>query len=170
MSWVTVKVPWAPQPWACIRRSGITSRSKCAIFSISQMSCSSAGPRGPAVMMLVLSGTGAPVSVVKTFDVDMVNSRVVICADGCSAVPGGATDHAAEISRREMRVLVGEHVSLDVAERSVRLVPDAVVEGLDDVFLEAVAARMRLHNRLALRVGKFGIGNAEHVHLYARRH
>jgi hypothetical protein len=38
--------------YTCMRRSGITSRSKCAIFSISQTSCSSAGPRGPAVMML----------------------------------------------------------------------------------------------------------------------
>ena len=53
MSSVTVKVPWAPQPLACMRRSGITSRSKCAIFSISQISCSSAafvargGPAGP---------------------------------------------------------------------------------------------------------------------------
>src|SRR5215469_8622712 len=72
MSCVTVKLPWAPQPLACMRRSGITSRSKCASFSISQMSCSSAGPRGPAVMMLVLSATGAPVALVKIFDVDMV--------------------------------------------------------------------------------------------------
>src|SRR5258707_7574575 len=95
---------------------------------------------------------------------------LLVSVDGCLRPPSGAADHTAEISRREMRVLVGEHVGLDVAECSVRLVPDAVVEGLDDVFLEAVAARMRLHNRLALRVGKFGIGNAEHVHLYARRH
>jgi hypothetical protein len=35
--------------------------AKCAGFSISQMSCSSAGPRGPAVIMLVLSATGSPV-------------------------------------------------------------------------------------------------------------
>jgi hypothetical protein len=28
MSWVTVKVPYAPDPLACMRRSGITSRSK----------------------------------------------------------------------------------------------------------------------------------------------
>ncbi len=48
MSWVTVKVPWAPQPLACMRRSGITSRSKCAIFAASQMSSSSAGRRRPA--------------------------------------------------------------------------------------------------------------------------
>ena len=74
MSCVTVKVPWAPQPLACMRRSGITSRSKCASFSISQMSCSSAGPRGPAVMMLVLSATGAPVALVKRFVADMTAS------------------------------------------------------------------------------------------------
>jgi hypothetical protein len=41
-------------------------------------------------MMLVLSATGAPVALVKTFDVDMVNSRVVICVDGIQAAPKGA--------------------------------------------------------------------------------
>src|SRR5438874_3266614 len=60
-----------------MRRSGITSRSKCAIFSMCQMSCSSAGPRGPAVMMLVLSATGAPVALVKTFDVDMITPALL---------------------------------------------------------------------------------------------
>ena len=35
---------------------------------------------------------------------------------------------------------------------------DAVVESLNDVFLKAVATRMRLHHRFALRVGEFGIG------------
>src|ERR1700736_4205072 len=170
MSCVTVKVPQSPQHFACIRRSGITSRSKCAIFSISQMSCSSAGPRGPAVMMLVLSATGAPGALVKTFDVDMVNSRGVICADGCSAVPGGAADHAAEVSRREMRVLVGEHVGLDVAEGRARLVPDAFVEGLNDVILEVLGARMRLHDRLPLRGAEFVVGHAQNIHLDASRY
>src|SRR5258706_13956389 len=77
MSCVTVKVPWAPQPLACMRRSGITSRSKCAIFSIRQISCSSAGPRRPAVMMLVLSATGAPVALVNRVVLDMVGSWVL---------------------------------------------------------------------------------------------
>ena len=62
MSCVTVNVPKAPEPLACMRRSGITSRSKWASFSINQMSCSSAGPRGPAVWMFWLSTTGAPVA------------------------------------------------------------------------------------------------------------
>ena len=62
---LTVKVPKAPEPLACMRRSGMTSRSKCASFSISQMSWRSAGPRRPAVMMLRLSLTGAPVACVR---------------------------------------------------------------------------------------------------------
>src|SRR6266851_2405507 len=144
-----------------MRRSGITSRSKCAIFSISQMSCSSAGPRGPAVMMLVLSATGAPMALVNLV-VDMLYfrvcdkrggfrglafpsgaqngfgsaSRAARNARGPSAPPGRSTNYAAEIAAPESRVLVREHVGLDVAECRVGLVLDAVVERLDDVFLE----------------------------------
>src|ERR1700731_2355948 len=53
----------------------MTSRSKCASFSISQMSWSRAGPRRPAVKILVLSGTGAPVAFVKRSGFDMLNSH-----------------------------------------------------------------------------------------------
>src|SRR5450756_97584 len=67
MSWVTVKVPNAPEPLACMRRSGITSRSKWASFSRNQTSWSSIGPRGPAVITFWLSGTGAPPAVVSFF-------------------------------------------------------------------------------------------------------
>src|SRR5258708_26956928 len=101
MSWVTVKVPWAPQPLACMRRSGITSRSKCAIFSISQMSCSRAGPRGPAVRMLVLSATGAPVALVKTFDVDMDRLQDGSCGAGSSA---GDVDQSGDRVREAGRI------------------------------------------------------------------
>src|SRR3979490_1790210 len=159
MSWVTVKVPWAPQPLACMRRSGITSRSKCAIFSISQMSCSSAGPRGPAVMMLVLSATGDPVALVNSFSVAMIGSSVVSrrahrhrasrpgrrlkllrCFDcrrswGLPA-PGGSSDDVAKIDAGEMRILVRQHVGVDVAEGCLRLVLVAVVEGRDESFVE----------------------------------
>ncbi len=64
MSLVTVNVPNAPDPLACMRRSGMTSRSKFASFSRYQTSCSSIGPRGPAVIEFWLSGTGAPTLVV----------------------------------------------------------------------------------------------------------
>src|ERR1700688_886624 len=49
----------------------MTSRSKCASFSMSQMSWSRAGPRRPAVKMFVLSGTGAPVALVKRSGFDI---------------------------------------------------------------------------------------------------
>src|SRR5438876_9253567 len=164
-----------------MRRSGITSRSKCAIFSISQISCSSAGPRGPAVMMLVLSATGDPVALVNRFSVAMiapllgqvaraeiepagsatgwngVNAFLFDRGEPGSAAPGGSPNDAAEIDAGEVRVLVREHVGVDVAEGRLRLVLVAVVEGLDDVFFEMRAARMRMHHRLALRVAVLGI-------------
>ena len=69
-----------------------------------------------------------------------------------------------------MRILVREHVGLHIAEGRFGLVLDAVVEGLDDVFLEMRSARMCMHHRLALRVAVFGISQAEHVHFDAGRH
>ena len=65
MSWVTVKAPKAPEPLACMRRSGTISRTKLASFSFSHTSCASSGPRGPAVMLSRLVTTGAPKSVVR---------------------------------------------------------------------------------------------------------
>ena len=65
ISFVTVNVPNAPEPFACMRRSGITSRTKSANFSFSHKSCASSGPRGPAVKLFWLSATGAPLPIVK---------------------------------------------------------------------------------------------------------
>src|SRR5258706_6990487 len=160
MSCVTVKVPWAPQPLACMRRSGIPSRSKGAIFSISHMSCSSAGPRRPAVMMLVLSATGDPVAFVNRFSVAMISSSVVLNLLGLSRVrrhrtcwfgrsqlqwcdfrfarvaglsaPGRFSDDTAKIDAGEVWILIRQHVGIDVTEGRLRLVLVAVVEGLDD--------------------------------------
>src|SRR5580704_9145260 len=89
MSCVTVNVPWAPAPLACMRRSGITSRWKCASFSISQTSCSKAGPRGPAVCMFRLSVTGAPEAWVRNglLVVSFIGSS---CWIGSWAVAAGA--------------------------------------------------------------------------------
>src|SRR6267142_6827237 len=72
--------------------------------------------------------------------------------------PGGSSDHAAEIAAGEVRVLIREHVGVDVAEGRLRLVLVAVVEGLDDVFFETRATRMCMHHRFALRIAVFGIG------------
>ena len=56
---------------------GITSRSKCASFSISQKSCNVMGPRGPTVCEFWLSPTGAPDAVVKVLFAISVPSGVV---------------------------------------------------------------------------------------------
>ena len=57
--------------------------------------------------------------------------------------PSRSADHAAEVAALEAGVLIGKNVGLDVAERRIRLVLDAVVEGLDDLLLKVIAARMR---------------------------
>src|SRR5947208_176765 len=77
-----------------------------------------------------------------------------------SARPRRCADDLAEIATPEGRVFVGEHVGLDVAEGSMRLVPDTVVKGLYDLFLEAAGARMRSHDRLAFSIAVFGVAQA----------
>src|ERR1700680_5019228 len=128
MSWVTVKVPWAPQPLACMRRSGITSRSKCAIFSISQMSCSSAGPRGPAVMMLVLSATGAPVALVNRFSVAIISSSVMLSLLGQVGERRHRTADHAEQCRADA-VLLRHHGVADAALRLENLLARGRISG-----------------------------------------
>src|SRR5271163_4337249 len=81
------------------------------------------------------------------------------------AGPSGAADHAAEILGPERGVLVREDVGIDGAEGSLGPVVKAVVEGLDDLFLEAAGARMRANPGFALDIGELGIGDTEYVHL-----
>src|SRR5690554_5833622 len=83
MSLVTVKVPNAPEPLACIRRSGITSRTKFASFSLSHKSWVSNGPRAPAVILFWLSTTGAPASVVRWVTGHFLKSWLIIVLRYC---------------------------------------------------------------------------------------
>src|SRR5438105_13630732 len=110
----------------------MTSRSKCASFSISQMSWSKAGPRRPAVNIFVLSATGAPVALVKRSGFDMMNSRFqdsVLRMQVCSAkaflaLPLRTTDDAAEVHALKSRILVRQHICLHIAECRLRLALD----------------------------------------------
>jgi len=64
------------------------------------MSCNSAGPRGPAVMMLVLSATGCTVFIGKTLRCGhekLPGSYRWWVWRVCLAGPGRGADHAAEI-------------------------------------------------------------------------
>src|ERR1700738_1575344 len=168
MSGVVVKVPCAPQPLACILRAGMTSRSKCASFSSSQMSWSRAGPRRPAVRIFVLSGTGAPVALVKRSGFDTMNSRFqkfCIAKRDFLALPLRTADDTAEVHALELCILVRQYVCLHIAECRLGLVLDAVVKGLDDVFFEALGARIRCDDRFAIGAGEFRVGDSENIHL-----
>src|ERR1700694_2480246 len=146
MSCVVVKVPCAPHPLACILRSGMTSRSKCASFSISQMSWSRAGPLRPAVKIFVLSATGAPVALVKRSGFDM-NSRFLKSL----GLPLRVPDDTAEVHALELWILVRQYICLHIAECRLRLVFNAVVKGLDDVFFKMLGAWIRGDDRFAIR-------------------
>src|SRR5690554_2858959 len=67
MSCVTVNVPKAPEPLACILLSGITSLSKCANFSRNQKSSKSIGPLFPTVLTFWFSAIGLPETEVSFF-------------------------------------------------------------------------------------------------------
>ena len=68
----------------------------------------------------------------------------------CLAGPSRGADHAAEIFGPERGILVGEHVGLDIAKGRLGLAVDAVIEGLDDFFLEAAGARVDADDSFAL--------------------
>ena len=74
-------------------------------------------------------------------------------------MPIRAADHTAEIAPHEVGVLVGQNISLHIAEGGFWLVPDAVVKGLNDVFLETGSAGISRDYRLALRIRELLIGD-----------
>ena len=81
--------------------------------------------------------------------------------------PGGSANHAAEVAAPEGRILVCEHVGLNVAECGIWLVLYPVVESLNDVFLEMIGARVRMHDSLAFNVAILSVSETEHVHFDA---
>src|ERR1700735_5452455 len=83
--------------------------------------------------------------------------------------PGRGADHAAEVAAPEGRIFVRENIGFHVAEGCLGLVLDAVIEVLDDVFLEMRSTRMCMHHRLSLCVGEFGIVYSQYVHFDAGR-
>src|SRR5260221_9108186 len=84
--------------------------------------------------------------------------------------PGRVKDDAAKVGPFEFRVEQGEHVVVHGSESGVRLVAEPIVEGVDDLLLEVIPARMCVDYRLPVRVGHVKVANPEDVHLYARCH
>src|SRR3546814_5470898 len=102
MSWVTVKVPKAPEPLACMRRSGITWRTKLPSVSCSHTSCDSSGPRGPAGRLSWLLGTGAPNWVVRWVGLGLSDGLLMALApDVVANAQASPIAWKGEIERRE---------------------------------------------------------------------
>ena len=84
-------------------------------------------------------------------------------ADWSLSRPGRCADHVAEIPGSEGGILVGEHIGFDVAKGRLGSVVNAVVERLDDYFLEMGRARVRLDDGFALSVGELSKNDPQHV-------
>src|ERR1700686_1944804 len=76
-------------------------------------------------------------------------------------------DDTAEVHALKLWILVRQYIRLHIAECRLRLVPDAVVKGLDDIFFKMLGARICGDDCLAIRVGEFRVGNSKNIHLYA---
>jgi len=57
-------------------------------------------------------------------------------AEGFLSSPLRTANNGAEVHALEVWILVRQHICLHIAECRLRLVVDAVVKGLDDVFLQ----------------------------------
>src|ERR1700674_2868752 len=82
-----------------------------------------------------------------------------------SALPLRTADDTAEVHALKLWILVRQYICLHIAECRLRLVPDAVVKGLDDVFFKVLSARIGGDYRFAIRAGKFRVGDSENIHL-----
>src|SRR6266404_4700435 len=83
------------------------------------------------------------------------------------ALPLRTADNAAEVHALELWILVRQHICLHIAECCLGFVPDAVVKGLDDVFLKVLGSRIRGDDCFAISAAEFRVGDSENIHLDA---
>src|ERR1700674_4467339 len=82
-------------------------------------------------------------------------------------LPLRTADDTAEVQALKLGILVRQYIRLHIAECRLRLVLDAVVEGLDDIFFKMLGTRICGDDCLAISVGKVRVGNSKNIHLYA---
>src|ERR1700692_4672067 len=80
-------------------------------------------------------------------------------------LPLRTADDTAEVHALELWILVRQYICLHIAECRLRLVLDAVVKGLDDVFFKMLRARIRGDDGFAIIGGEFRVGDSENIHL-----
>jgi hypothetical protein len=81
------------------------------------------------------------------------------------ALPLRGADDTAEVHALEPWILVRQDICLHIAEGRLRLLLDAIVKGLDDVFFKVLGARIRGDDRFTVSVGEFRVGDSENIHL-----
>lgn len=74
----------------------------------------------------------------------MLQRRSGLVTEQDSGAPGRRANHLAKVSSVKMRLFVSDVIALDVAKSRIWLVFDAVVERLNDVFLELRRANVLL--------------------------
>lgn len=62
--------------------------------------------------------------------------------DGRSSDPARVADDTAEVAALEPGILICKYVGLDIAERGFRLLVNAIVKCLDNIFFETGRARI----------------------------
>ena len=63
-----------------------------------------------------------------------------------SSLPGGVQDDLAEIGALELRIFVCQHVIVHGAKGAIRPMLHTVIEGVDNVLFEVIAAGMGGHH------------------------
>jgi hypothetical protein len=81
------------------------------------------------------------------------------------ALPLRTADDTAKVHAPELWILVRQYICLHISECRLRLVLDALVKGLDDVFFKVLGAQRRGDDCFAISVGEFRIGDSENIHL-----
>src|SRR3982074_1024544 len=126
--------------WIC-RNKRPRALQRCSVVGISRISSRASPPTGPVRPMLPEASA---------LEFSMKTRRGL-------RSPGGGADHAAEIAAPEGRILIRKNIGLHIAERRLRLVLNAVIEGLDDVFFELRDEGIFMQPLLALRFTVLGI-------------
>ena len=84
-----------------------------------------------------------------------------------SSLPGGVQDDLAKIGALELQIFVCQHVIVHSAKGAIRPMLHAVIEGVNNVLFEVIAAGMGGHHAKPLLFVKVIIGEPENVHLDA---
>ena len=82
-----------------------------------------------------------------------------------SSRPGGVQDDLAKIGALELRIFVSQHVIVHGAKGAIRPMLHAVIEGVNNVLFEVIAAGMGGHHAKPQLFVK--VGEPENVHLDA---